>query len=524
MKNKYLKITVVLLLFCGVSSAQMPISKEQYYKLNQTVYAIKELYVDTVNDTKLVEYAISGILENLDPHSVYIPAQEVQRANEPLQGSFDGIGIQFQMQKDTLLVVNPLRNCPAEKVGVLMGDRIISVDGVNIAGVKMQTSDIMKKLRGRRGTKVNVQVVRRGVKEPIDFVITRDKIPLYSVEVAYEIAPKVGYINISSFSVTTTKEFEKAFDGLKKKGITSLIIDLQSNGGGLMDAAIVDEFLPKNKEILYTKGTHYPRQSFYSKSNSSFDGNVVVLIDEYSASASEIVSGALQDWDRAIVVGRRSFGKGLVQRPLSLADGSELRLTIARYYTPSGRNIQKPYSDGVEKYQNELGRGKKHGELQNADSINFPDSLKFKTLVLGRTVYGGGGIMPDVFVPLDTTKFTVFHREILAKGILNQSVMNITEKKGKEIKKLFPKFEQYESGFVVSDDIFDSIVADAKKANIKIDNQQIETSKPIITLQIKALLARTFYEQGDYYKIMNKENNIVMKGVEVIKNFDKYLK
>ena len=309
MKNKYLKITVVLLLFCGISSAQMPISKEQYYKLNQTVYAIKELYVDTVNDTKLVEYAISGILENLDPHSVYIPAQEVQRANEPLQGSFDGIG------------------------------------------VKMQTSDIMKKLRGRRGTKVNVQVVRRGVKEPIDFVITRDKIPLYSVEVAYEIAPKVGYINISSFSVTTTKEFEKAFDGLKKKGITSLIIDLQSNGGGLMDAAIniVDEFLPKNKEILYTKGTHYPRQSFYSKSNSSFDGNVVVLIDEYSASASEIVSGALQDWDRAIVVGRRSFGKGLVQRPLSLADGSELRLTIARYYTPSGRNIQKPYSDGVEK-------------------------------------------------------------------------------------------------------------------------------------------------------------------------------
>ena len=526
MKNKYLKITVVLLLFCGISSAQMPISKEQYYKLNQTVYAIKELYVDTVNDTKLVEYAISGILENLDPHSVYIPAQEVQRANEPLQGSFDGIGIQFQMQKDTLLVVNPLRNCPAEKVGVLMGDRIISVDGVNIAGVKMQTSDIMKKLRGRRGTKVNVQVVRRGVKEPIDFVITRDKIPLYSVEVAYEIAPKVGYINISSFSVTTTKEFEKAFDGLKKKGITSLIIDLQSNGGGLMDAAIniVDEFLPKNKEILYTKGTHYPRQSFYSKSNSSFDGNVVVLIDEYSASASEIVSGALQDWDRAIVVGRRSFGKGLVQRPLSLADGSELLLTIARYYTPSGRNIQKPYSDGVEKYQNELVGRKKHGELQNADSINFPDSLKFKTLVLGRTVYGGGGIMPDVFVPLDTTHFSEFHRNLVAKGILNQEILNFTEAEEKNIKTRHSTFEQFDKAYRVPESLFDKLVASAKEAKIEVKDEQVQRSKPLIMLQVKALLARNIYEQSDFYRVMNSENEIVQKGIEVIKNFDKYLK
>ena len=390
----------------------------------------------------------------------------------------------------------------------------------------MQTSDIMKKLRGRRGTKVNVQVVRRGVQEPIDFVITRDKIPLYSVEVAYEIAPRVGYINISSFSVTTTKEFEKAFDGLKKKGITSLIIDLQSNGGGLMDAAIniVDEFLPKNKEILYTKGTHYPRQSFYSKSNSSFDGNVVVLIDEYSASASEIVSGALQDWDRAIVVGRRSFGKGLVQRPLSLADGSELRLTIARYYTPSGRNIQKPYSDGVEKYQNELVGRKKHGELQNADSINFPDSLKFKTLVLGRTVYGGGGIMPDVFVPLDTTHFSEFHRNLVAKGILNQEVLNFTEAEEKNIKTRHSTFEQFDKAYRVPESLFDKLVASAKEAKIEVKDEQVQRSKPLIMLQIKALLARNIYEQSDFYRVMNSENEIVQKGIEVIKNFDKYLK
>lgn len=524
MKNR-VKVLIILSLFCGMMIGQTPISAEQFRKLNQSIYAIKKLYVDTISDNKLVEYAITGMLEKLDPHSVYIPASDVERANEAIQGSFDGIGIQFLMQKDTLLVTNPLRNCPAEKVGVLMGDKIVKVDGENIAGVGIKTSDIMKKLRGKRGTKVNVSVLRRRVKEPIEFVITRDKIPLYSVEAAYEISPKVGYINISSFSTTTLDEFNKALGNLQKQGITSLIIDLQTNGGGVMDAAIniVDLFLARNSEILYTEGSNFKRQSYFSRGGMKFEGNVVVLINEYSASASEILSGALQDWDRAVIVGRRSFGKGLVQRPLNLVDGSEIRLTIARYYTPSGRNIQKPYGSNIEQYQKELLNRRAHGELQNTDSISFPDSLKFKTLLLKRTVYGGGGIMPDVFVPLDTTRFTDFHRNILAKGIINQYITDYSEREGKSIKKRYITFEQFDKDFAVTDDMFDRLVSEAEKAKVIIDKEQVSLSKPTIVLQIKALLARTFYEQEDFYKIMNRDNEIVIKGIEVINNFEKYL-
>lgn len=494
-------------------------------KINQLLYAIDKMYVDTINQDKLVDDALVAILEKLDPHSVYIPAKEVQRANEPIKGSFDGIGVQFQMQKDTLLIVNVLRNCPAEKVGVLMGDKIITVDGQSIAGVKMQTSDIMAKLRGKRGSKVKVQVVRKGVKSPIDFVITRDKIPLYSLEAAYMIAKDVGYINISSFSVTTLDEFQKALKELEKKGAKSLILDLKMNGGGVMDAAIgiVDEFLPKHKEILYTQGSHQPRFSFFSKDDKLFRGNLVVLIDEYSASASEIVAGALQDWDRAVVVGRRSFGKGLVQRPLSLVDGSEIRLTVARYYTPSGRNIQKPYAGGVEQYHKELLARLNHGELQNSDSIDFPDSLKFTTKVLGKTVYGGGGIMPDVFVPLDTTLYTQFHRDVVAKGVLNQAVLDFTDKEAKSIKKRYPTFEDFESKYQLPESVYEKLKEEALKAKIEIKDEEVVKSKELIMNQFMALVARNLYEQGDYYRIINRHDAIIEKALEVIQNYDRYI-
>ena len=522
-QNKTIKTLALLAMFVG--SLSVFSQSKPAIKLNQLLYAIDQLYVDTVNQDNLVDEVITTALEKLDPHSVYIPLKEVQKANEPIQGSFDGIGIQFQMRKDTLLVVNVIRNCPAEKVGMLMGDKIISVDGTSIAGVKMQNSDIMAKLRGSRGSKVRVGVLRSGEKKLIDFVITRDKIPLYSLEAAYIVAPKVGYINISSFSVTTLGEFREAITKLKKEGAESIILDLQMNGGGVMDAAIgiVDEFLPKNKEILYTQGEHQPKYSFFSKNEELFKGNLVVLIDEYSASASEIVAGALQDWDRAVIVGRRSFGKGLVQRPISLIDGSEVRLTVARYYTPSGRNIQKPYKDGSQNYHKELISRMKHGELQNSDSINFPDSLMFKTLILGKTVYGGGGIMPDVFVSLDTTQYTDFHKNIVAKGILNQQFLDFSEKEAKTIKREYPTFTEFDSNYNIPESVFQTIIKEAKKANIEILEEQVSKSKPMIMLQIKALLARNLYEQGDYYKVINRQNSIVEKGLDVIRNFDQYI-
>lgn len=519
-------ISCIILTMSVVASAQTPAYSTQLKKLTQVLYIIQELYVDTVNESKMVDEAIKGMLENLDPHSVYISAKDVKMANEPIQGSFDGIGVQFQMQKDTMLVVNALPNCPAEKVGIVMGDKIVSIDGVAVAGVKISTRDIMNKLRGKRGTKVKVEIKRAGVKNPIEFVITRDKIPIYSLEVAYEIAPGVGYININSFSLTTIEEFNKAFSELKKNGVKQLIIDLQSNGGGVMEAAtqLVDKFIPQNRLMLYTQGEHQPRMDVKSRDNDDFEGDVVVLVDEYSASASEIVSGALQDWDRAVIVGRRTYGKGLVQRPLSLADGSEIRLTVARYYTPSGRNIQKPYDGGSEKYHKELLSRLKHGELQNPDSINFPDSLKYKTLLLKRTVYGGGGIMPDVFVPLDTARFTDFHRNIVAKGVFNQTVMDFIDSEKSKIKQRYPDFERYNSGFNISEEFLNKLLSNATEAKIEFNQEQYNISKELIALQLKATIARNLYEQGDYYKIMNTQDPTVQKGLEVLKNFKNYLK
>ena len=385
-----------------------PMSKLQYAEM-----AINNLYVDSVNEDKLVEDAIRGMLKELDPHSSYSTPQEVKALNEPLQGNFDGIGVQFNMIDDTLLVIQPTTKGPSEKVGILAGDRIITVNDTSIAGVKMPRNEIMKRLRGPRGTKVKLGIKRRSVAEMLYFTVTRDKIPVKSIDAVYMIRPGVGYIRIENFGATTYTEFMAGLATLQEQGMESLILDLQENGGGYLEAAvrIANEFLEDNDLIVYTEGNKQKRRDYLADGSGSLKkGRVVVLVNEFSASAAEIVTGAIQDQDRGIVVGRRSFGKGLVQRPIDLPDESMIRLTVAHYYTPSGRCIQKPYKKGeLKEYEQDFENRLKHGELTNRDSIHFSDSLRYETLRKHRTVYGGGGIMPDVFVPVDTTRASAFY-------------------------------------------------------------------------------------------------------------------
>lgn len=499
----------------------------QLKKMNQALYFIHDLYVDTVQSGKLVEHAIEAMLEELDPHSAYIPAKEVEKMNAQIDGSFDGIGIQFQMLNDTLFVVQTIAGCPADKVGILPGDRILNVDGRNIAGTKTAQSDILSMIRGKAGSTVRIAVKRSGVGGTIDFVVKRGKIPLHSLDAAYMIAPHTGYVKLNSFSATTAKEFSEAMQNLNRQGMTKLLLDLQGNGGGLLRAAIdlADEFLASGQTVVYTQGRNYPRNTARATSRGEYENlDVVVLVDEYSASASEIMAGALQDWDRAVIVGRRTFGKGLVQSPVNLIDGSLIRLTVARYYTPSGRNIQKPYGDGAEAYHRELEKRYLHGELQSADSIDFPDSLQYKTLRLGRTVYGGGGIMPDIFVPLDTTRTTDYYRNIVAKGALNKTVLEYVEQNRQTLLERYADFDTFNQKFEISDELLRQLAENGERADVPLNKEEFEQSKHLASLIMKALIARDLYENSDYYKITNRENDIVVRGLEVLRHYDQYLK
>jgi carboxyl-terminal processing protease len=522
MKRYYTTLFIgILVSFTAV--AQAPLSPVQWEKINQALYYITHFYVDTVAEQQLVENAIVGMLDKLDPHSSYMSATESRRVSENMDGSFEGIGIQFQLLRDTIVVMQSMAGCPAEKVGIVIGDKIIAAGGQTIAGVKITTTEIQKLLRGKRGTKVDVTVVRTGVKKPIDFVITRDKIPIYSLETAYMITPKVGYIKINTFSRTTMNEYKAAFLKLKAQNMQQLILDLQSNSGGLMTAAVelVDEFLDDNKIIVYTKGEHTPNTSYHSTAHGDFEqGDLVVLVDEYSASASEIVAGALQDWERATIIGRRTFGKGLVQRDFPMEDGAVMRMVVARYFTPSGRNIQKPYHDGSEKYHQELQKRYQHGELQNEDSIVFPDSLKHKTLLLGRTVYGGGGIMPDVFVPFDTTLYTDYHRNIVAKGVMNRTVVEYLKAENTAIKRAYPTFEKFQDKFFTDNALLHALIENGTTSGVVFDETQYNRSKALIQRQMKALIARSVYENGDYYKIMNVEDPVIQKAIEILAGND----
>lgn len=514
-------LVIGLALLPAVAKAQ-EVNENALRKLQVAEVFISNLYVEPVDQDKLVEDAIRGMLDKLDPHSSYSTPKEVKEMNEPLKGSFEGVGIQFNVVEDTLLVIQPVTNGPSEKVGIIAGDRIVKVNDTVIAGVKMQKEEMMRRLRGPKGSKVALGVLRPGIEDTLAFCVTRDKIPVFSIDARFMLRPDVGYIRIGNFGATTHQEFVEALDTLQRQGMKRLVLDLQENGGGYLQAAVevANEFLAKDELIVYTKGRKYPQQNYMARGNGRFQsGEVVVLVDEYSASAAEIVTGALQDNDRGFVVGRRTFGKGLVQRPIDLPDGSMIRLTISHYYTPTGRCIQKPYTKGDKKdYSMDVMNRLKHGELTNADSIHFADSLKFYTLKNKRVVYGGGGIMPDYFVPLDTTKFTKFHRELSAKSIILNAQIRYVDAERKKLLKAYPTFEAFKAAYEVPEKLLDGIFSEGEKQGVK-PKDEAERLKTAAALgrQLKALVARGLWGMDEYFSIYSEDSDVVRKALEILK-------
>ena len=526
--KKILITFTVCIITCNFTNSQNNDIVNNFNKLRIAYSAITALYVDDTNSENIVEDAINGVLKKLDPHSSYTNAEETRKMNEPLEANFDGIGIQFNMLLDTLYVVQVISGGPSEKVGLIAGDRIIMVDSTIIAGVNMQNSDVINHIRGKKGTEVNIKVKRVSMPNLLDFKIIRDVIPVFSIDATYMADPKTGYIRLNRFAASSMEEFEKAFNKLQKQGMKNLILDLQGNGGGYLHIAyaLADQFLDEKKLIVYTQGNKIERYNNISTAGGLFkDGKLVILVDESSASASEIVSGAIQDWDRGVIVGRRTFGKGLVQRPIELPDSSMIRLTIARYYTPSGRNIQKPYEMGnIEAYNHDLIDRYNKGELMSADSIHFPDSLKYNTLISNRTVYGGGGIMPDVFIPIDSTRSTDYHSKIVRNGIVNRMSMSYIDKNRKEMNKKYSNIKKFIDNFDISDEILQELISMAEKNNIEFDEEQFEKSKELISIQLKALIARDLFDISEYYQIINYKNDSYNEALRIINNDEQYKK
>ncbi len=498
-------------------------------KLYMAEGAVAQLYVDSVDEEKLVEDALKGMLEQLDPHSSYTNAEETKELNEPLSGNFSGIGITFNMNQDTLYVIQTVAGGPSERVGLLAGDRIIAVNDTSIAGMKLRNSEIMKKLRGPKGTVVDITVLRRqgGKTDTIPFSITRADIPIYSVDAAYMVDPRTGYLKLNKFSAETAKEVREALSSLRDQGMEQLILDLTDNGGGYLQAAVdlLGELLPAGSLAVFTEGRKSPRNDFFAfpsgKTPLFSDGRLVVMVNQYSASASEITAGAIQDWDRGMVVGRRSFGKGLVQRPIPFPDGSMMRLTVAHYYTPSGRDIQKPYEKGdQDAYRKDILERLNHGELMHEDSIKHIDSLKVATKLLNRPIYGGGGITPDKFVPLDTTLITKYYRNVLAKGILNRYVIGYVDEHRKELKKKFPTDSDFNDGFEVSDEMLESLNALARKEEVEFNEEEFKTSLPVFRMVVKALIARDIYDNSSYYKVYNRFDPLFGEALRLINSSD----
>ena len=528
MKSLKMFFLAIVCLFAMAATAQnqKPQSKAQMntQKFATTLYLIDNFYVDTANSDKVVEDAIIAALKELDPHSAYISKKDVEKANEPLVGSFEGIGVTFQLIRDTITVISPVAGGPSEKVGIMAGDQFIKIDGEEAFGKKVDNEYVQKHLRGKKGTKVTVSVKRGNDPELLDFEITRDKIPLNSINAAYMLDNHVGYIKLDRFAQESTQEFKDAFAKLQTQGMESLIFDLRGNTGGYLNTAseLVDQFITEDKLIVFTEGIHSPRQEWRSTKEGLYTtGKLVVLIDEGSASASEILSGAIQDHDRGVVIGRRSFGKGLVQRPFNLPDGAQIRLTTSRYHTPSGRCIQRPYEKGTEDYAKEMEKRLKHGEYFHADSIHFPDSLKYKTDG-GRTVYGGGGIMPDLFIPVDTAYNSKLYTNLVRKGALNRFTTDYGLKHRDAIKAQYGDFDNFNKNFVVGQDLVDGLKAAAKEAKVEWDEEQYKRSEKFLLLQMKALIARNVWETQQYYQVMFSVDSGIQKALEVLGNDREY--
>lgn len=526
--------TVALLIFIGFNIIGQSVSSqtlnEVAVKIARTLNLINSHYVDTVDINSLAEKAIIEILKNLDPHSVYISAEDVKEMNEPLLGNFEGIGIQFNLLHDTIIVIEPVSGGPSEKIGLLSGDRIITIDDEKVAGTGITTNGVRKRLMGPKGTRVDLKVFRKGEKEILDFAIIRDKIPINSLDAAYMLNKETGYIKLNKFAATTEQEFRDAVERLQKEGMKNIMLDLRGNGGGYMMAAtaLADEFFDAEKLLVYMSGRKTNRHDYKSNGTGTLSSSrVAVLTDEGSASASEIFAGALQDWDRGIVVGRRTFGKGLVQNPFYLTDGSMIRLTIARYYTPTGRSIQSPYDEGYDKYLANFYRRYTGGEMMNADSIHFPDSLRFTTMVNKRTVYGGGGIMPDVFVPADTSGYSGYYRNLVRKGILNSFALEYFDINRNRFNSDFEDFDYFEKKFEFKPYEIQALIMKGESDGVPYEEAQFKKSEAQIIKILKALIASNLWKTNEYYfRILNKDDVVIETALNILSDrtaYDKIL-
>jgi carboxyl-terminal processing protease len=523
--KRFKTITFIFLLISIPAFSQ--VLNENTYKIGRTLGLIDAWYVDTTDIDKLTEKTIIEMLRTLDPHSVYISAKDVKEMNEPLNGNFEGIGIQFNLLRDTIIVIEPIAGGPSEKVGLLAGDRIVIINGEKVAGIGLSTNGVRSRLMGQKGTRVNLSVFRKGEKDNLDFTIIRDKIPINSLDAAYMLDKETGYIKLNKFAATTTREFMNAVDSLRKSSMKNLVLDLRSNGGGFMNAStdIADKFFSDKKLLVYISGRKNPRQDYLSNGKGPLsNARIAILTDEGSASASEILAGAIQDWDRGVIVGRRTFGKGLVQNPFYLTDGSMIRLTVARYYTPSGRLIQSPYNEGYDKYLENFYKRYTDGELMTADSIRFPDSLKFKTLVTKRTVYGGGGIMPDIFVPADTSNYSDYYRTLVRRGIVNSFTLEYSDKNRKRLASEYMTFEDFRKRFSFSPEDIDSFIKKAEDSGVKYNDQQFSISKNEILMVMKALIASNLWRSNEYFRILNEDDKVIKKALQIVADKEAYNK